>query len=269
MVEYTEIPHDKWRHFSTDEMKTRAKNFYEAIKTRRTVRQYSDVKIDKQIIEDCIRAAGSAPSGANHQPWHFCVIESEKIKKQIRVAAEAEEREFYETKAPKEWLDALAPFGTDAEKPFLETAPYLIAIFAQKRGGPRDGDDKKNYYISESVGIATGMLISALHLAGLATLTHTPAPMGFLNKICGRPSNEKPFLLLVVGLPAPNATVPKASFDKKSLDEISSWIFAKLQRNIPMFFPRVGQFLITQCPQSLGNAKAGFMRHYYVINIAK
>ncbi|KAF0098066.1 MAG: nitroreductase, partial [Hyphomonadaceae bacterium] len=177
MQEYIEIPHDKWRQYSVAEMKARSKDFYEAMKTRRTVRQYSDTKIDQGIIENCLHAAGSAPSGANHQPWHFCVIQSAAIKKQIRLAAEAEEREFYQNKAPKEWLEALAPFGTDAQKPFLEVAPYLIAIFAQKRGGPRKGDDKKNYYISESVGIATGILISALHLAGLATLTHTPAPM--------------------------------------------------------------------------------------------
>lgn len=223
MAEYVEIPH-KWHQHSEIEMLTRAHDFGQAIKKRRTIRQFSDIGFDKQIIEECLLAAGSAPSGANHQPWHFCVIQSPKIKKQIRLAAEAEEREFYQNKAPKEWLEALAPFGTDAEKPFLETAPYLIAIFAQKRGGSSRGDDKKNYYISESVGIATGILIAALHLAGLATLTHTPAPMNFLNNICGRPMNEKPFLLLVVGIPAINATVPKASFEKKGLSDISSWL---------------------------------------------
>jgi iodotyrosine deiodinase len=192
--------------------------------TRRTVRDYSDRPVDRRIVEAALLTAGSAPSGANHQPWFFTVIESAQARRQIREAAEAEEREFYATKAPQEWLDALAPLGTDPDKAFIEIAPVLIAVFGQRRGGPRPGDDRKNYYVPESVGIATGFLIAALHQAGLATLTHTPAPMSFLNEICGRPDTEKPFLLLVAGHPAEGATVPIAALDKKPLDAIAAWI---------------------------------------------
>lgn len=192
--------------------------------TRRTVRDYSDRPVDRRIVEAALLTAGSAPSGANHQPWFFTVIESAQARRQIRQAAEAEEREFYATKAPQEWLDALAPLGTDPDKAFIEIAPVLIAVFGQRRGGPRPGDDRKNYYVPESVGIATGFLIAALHQAGLATLTHTPAPMSFLNEICGRPDTEKPFLLLVAGHPAEGATVPIAALDKKPLDAIAAWI---------------------------------------------
>jgi nitroreductase len=201
-----------------------ARTFYQAMTTRRTIRDFSDEPVPRDVIETCVMVAGSAPSGANHQPWHFAVIEDPAVKREIRVAAEAEERAFYTEKAPQEWLDALAPLGTDDQKPFLETAPYLIAIFAQKRGGPNIGDDKKNYYISESVGIACGFLIAALHNCGLATLTHTPSPMNFLNRICDRPANEKPYLLLVVGHAATGATVPQAALRKKSADEIISWL---------------------------------------------
>ena len=192
--------------------------------SRRTVREFSDRSVPRAVVEQAILTAGSAPSGANHQPWFFTVIESAEARARIRRAAEAEEREFYADKAPQEWLDALAPLGTDPDKAFLEIAPVLIAVFGQKRGGPKPGDDRKNYYVSESVGIATGMLICALHQAGLATLTHTPAPMGFLNEICGRPDGEKPFLLLVAGHPAPGATVPLAALDKKPLNAIADWI---------------------------------------------
>jgi iodotyrosine deiodinase len=191
---------------------------------RRTVREFSDRPVDRAIVEQAILTAGSAPSGANHQPWFFSVIESADVRARIRAAAEAEEREFYATKAPQEWLDALAPLGPDPDKAFLEVSPVLIAVFGQKRGGPRPGDDRKNYYVTESVGIATGLLIAALHSAGLATLTHTPAPMSFLAEICGRPAGEKPFLLLVAGHPAPDATVPTAALDKKPLDAIAAWI---------------------------------------------
>ena len=172
------------------------------------------------------RGARSAtfPSGANHQPWFFSVIDSPEARARIRAAAESEEQEFYASKAPQEWLDALAPLGTDPDKGFLEVAPVLIAIFGQKRGGPKPGDDRKNYYVTESVGIATGLLIAALHEAGLATLTHTPAPMSFLAEICGRPAGDKPFLLLVAGHPAADATVPVAALDKKPLDAIAAWI---------------------------------------------
>lgn len=202
----------------------RAAAFRRLMAGRRTVREFSDRPVERAVVEQALLTAGSAPSGANHQPWFFCVIESAGARASIRAAAEAEEREFYATKAPQEWLDALAPLGTDPDKGFLEVAPVLIAVFGQKRGGPKPGDDKKNYYVNESVGIATGLLISALHSAGLATLTHTPAPMNFLAEVCGRPAGEKPFLLLVAGHPAGDATVPTAALDKKPLDAIAAWI---------------------------------------------
>lgn len=218
------LPYDQWIERSPEEMAVRASQFYEDVNRRRTTRYFSERPVPRGVIETCLLAAGTAPSGANHQPWHFTVIESADIKRKVREAAEEEERVFYQQKAPQEWLDALAPLGTDEEKPFLETAPYLIAIFSQKRGGPNPGDMKKNYYVNESVGIATGILITALHHAGLATLTHTPAPMNFLNDICGRPECEKPFLILVVGYPAPDATVPVAGKVKKPLEQISTWL---------------------------------------------
>ena len=202
----------------------RATAFHDQMSGRRTVREFSDRPVPRAVVEQAILTAGSAPSGANHQPWFFSVIESADARARIRAAAEAEEREFYATKAPQEWLDALAPLGTDPDKGFLEIAPVLIAIFGQKRGGPNPGDDRKNYYVPESVGIATGLLIAALHSAGLATLTHTPAPMSFLADICGRPAGEKPFLLLVAGHPAADATVPTAALNKKPLSGIAAWI---------------------------------------------
>ena len=202
----------------------RATAFHAHMSGRRTVRKFSDRPVPRAVVEQALLTAGSAPSGANHQPWFFSVIESAGARARIRAAAEAEEREFYATKAPQEWLDALAPLGTDPDKGFLEVAPVLIAIFGQKRGGPNPGDDKKNYYVPESVGIATGLLIAALHSAGLATLTHTPAPMSFLADICGRPASEKPFLLLVAGHPAAEATVPTAALNKKPLSGIAAWI---------------------------------------------
>jgi len=194
--------------------------FAETMKTRHTIRDFSDEAVDREIIEAAIEAAGRAPSGANHQPWFFAVCESEEIKRRIREAAEEEERAFYDGKAGQEWLDALAPIGTDASKPFLETAPYLIVCFSQKRGGLEATDDKKNYYVTESVGLACGMLLTALHLGGLATLTHTPNPMKFLNEALGRPATEKPMMIIVVGKPAADATVPEHALKKKSLDEI-------------------------------------------------
>ncbi|MGF6172376.1 nitroreductase family protein [Ensifer sp. 4252] len=218
------LPHDQWIERSPEEMAARAAEFYEDVNRRRTTRYFSERPVPRPVIETCLLAAGTAPSGANHQPWHFAVIESPAIKARVREAAEEEERVFYQQKAPQERLDALAPLGTDEDKPFLETAPYLITIFSQKRGGPNPGDMKKNYYINESVGIATGILITALHHAGLATLTHTPAPMNFLNEICGRSDSEKPFLILVVGYPAPDATVPVAGKVKKPLEHISTWL---------------------------------------------
>jgi len=199
-----------------------ASQFHDAIKTRRTVRDFSDEKFPRQVIEDALRVAGTAPSGANMQPWHFVVVENPAIKKEIRLAAEQEEREFYDRRASEEWLDALAPLGTDAEKPFLETAPYLIAIFSKKFSFDGEGRKQKNYYTSESVGIATGFLIAALHLAGVATLTHTPSPMKFLNKILRRPDSERPFLLLVTGYPKTDARVPDIS--KFPLEQTTNFI---------------------------------------------
>lgn len=200
----------------------RAGDFLSLMKMRRTVRDFSDQPVPRSLIETCVETAGSAPSGANQQPWHFTCISDSVTKQRIRIAAEAEERRFYAGRAGEEWLEALAPLGTDDQKPFLEQAPWLIAIFAQRWGVDQTGAKTKHYYVPESVGIATGMLIAALHNAGLATLTHTPAPMNFLREICGRPENEKPMILLVVGYPAKNAEVP--IIDKKSANEITNFI---------------------------------------------
>jgi iodotyrosine deiodinase len=207
---------------SASEMTERASQFRELVQRRRTVRHFSPEPVPREVIEHCLRAAGSAPSGANLQPWHFVVVTNPDLKRRIRVEAEAEEREFYSGRAPQEWLDALAPLGTDAEKPFLETAPYLIAIFAESYGLLPDGRKVKNYYVQESVGIATGILITALHHSGLVSLTHTPSPMGFLNGILNRPANERPFLLLVVGWPTEDAMVP--DIRKKHLDAIATFV---------------------------------------------
>ena len=199
----------------------RARAVYESLARRRTVRAFSDRRVPREVIEWCLRAAGTAPSGANLQPWHFVAVQDAATKRRIRAAAEEEEREFYAHRAPQAWLDALAPLGTDASKPFLERAPWLVAIFSQLHGVLDDGRKVKHYYALESVGIATGLLIAAVHQAGLVSLTHTPSPMGFLNEILGRPANEKPFLLLVVGFPAEDAVVP--DIGRKELDGIASW----------------------------------------------
>ena len=201
-------------------MRENAETFRDIMKRRRTVRDFSDEAVPDGVIEACIEAAGRAPSGANQQPWHFAVVRDSAVKARIREAAEAEEREFYGGRAPQEWLDALSHLGTDDQKPFLETAPALIVIFQQNQVQNEDGETVKTYYPKESVGIATGFLISALHHAGLATLTHTPSPMKFLTKILERPSSEKPFLLLVVGYPTDDCEVPVIT--KKALGEISS-----------------------------------------------
>ncbi len=205
-----------------EEMIERATDFYTEIRGRRSVRDFSPRPVQRDVIETCLHAAGTAPNGANLQPWHFVAVQDAEIRRQIRVAAEAEEREFYERRAPQEWLDALAPLGTDASKPFLEHAPYLIGIFAQPYSLTPEGDKVKHYYVNESVGIATGFLIAALHHAGLATLTHTPSPMNFLNQILQRPRHERPFLLLVVGYPAEDARVPRIT--KKPLAEIATFL---------------------------------------------
>jgi len=224
MKDHDAMPLSDYIEYSPADMQARAVQFYEDIKRRHSIREFSDRPVPQEIIEACIKAAGTAPSGANHQPWHFCAISQPEIKAKVREAAEREEKAFYdEGKAGEEWLDALAPLGTDASKPYLETAPWLIAIFAQRKGGALAEMKRKNYYIGESVGIATGFLINALHSSGLATLTHTPKPMKFLNEICDRPLDEKAFILLVAGYPAESASVPKHSLIKKSLSDISSW----------------------------------------------
>jgi iodotyrosine deiodinase len=222
MTEPRHIPLTDQRSYSVDETVERSRNFYQEIKRRRTVRDFSDRPVSREVIENCILAAGTAPNGANLQPWHFSVVENLGVKTEIRKAAEQEEEAFYNGKAPQPWLDALAPLGTDSNKPFLETAPYLVVIFSKSHQQRNDGSTVKNYYANESTGIATGFLIAALHDAGLATLTHTPSPMKFLNKILNRPAHERPFVLLVVGYPSENAVVPDIT--KKSLAEISDFI---------------------------------------------
>jgi nitroreductase len=221
---YEPIPLPDRRAFSDAEMAERARDFLAEMKTRHTVRDFTERPVPRAMIEDCLRVAGLAPSGANRQPWHFVVVGDRAVKRRIREAAEAEEKAFYRGKAGREWLRDLAPLGTDAEKPFLEIAPWLIVIFAERYRGETGRRIRKNYYVNESVGIATGMLIAALHCAGLATLTHTPNPMRFLNEICGRPENEKPYMILVAGHAAENATVPKQAKVKKPLEEIATFI---------------------------------------------
>ncbi len=216
------VPLVGYREYPLAEMRKRSAAFRADMLRRRSVRQFSNRPIPRDIIEDCLRAAGSAPSGANKQPWHFAVVSDPAVKRKIRDAAEAEELEFYGERAPDEWLEALEPLGTDEHKPFLESSPYLIAIFAESYGLGPEGDKIKNYYVQESVGIATGVLITAVHNAGLVSLTHTPSPMGFLNEILGRPENERPFLLLVVGYPAEDALVP--DIPRKHLAEISTFV---------------------------------------------
>ena len=207
----------------------RARALAAKLRARRTCRWFSDAPVPREVIEAAIDAAGSAPSGANHQPWHFAVVASPAIKRAIREAAEAEERRFYgadgdKAKAGEEWLAALGPLGTDADKPFLEIAPWLIVVFAQRKGGIDEDGETQNYYVNESVGIACGMLIAALHEAGVATLTHTPSPMGFLRRVCGRPEWEKPVMIIVAGRPSADATVPAHALRKKPLTQIASWL---------------------------------------------
>jgi nitroreductase len=200
----------------------RSTAFHGAMRRRRSVRDFSNRAVPSEVIDACIAAAATAPSGANNQPWHFVVVTDPELKKRIREGAEEEEREFYTRRAPDEWLEALAPLGTDATKPFLETAPYLIVIFAENFRLDAEGNKKRNYYVTESVGIATGMLIAAVHDAGLVSLTHTPSPMRFLNDIVDRPANERPYMILVVGFPAEDAAVP--DIEKKPFDEIVTHI---------------------------------------------
>ncbi len=216
------IPLTDFPRYSVEQMHQRARDFHAMSARRRSVRDFADTAVDRSIIEECLRAAGTAPSGANLQPWHFVAVSDMALKEKIRVGAEHEEREFYEHRAPDEWLEALEPLGTVASKPLLEVAPWLIGVFLQRWGIDEEGASRKHYYAHESVGIATGMLITALHNVGLACLTHTPSPMGFLNELLQRPDSERPYLLLVVGYPADDAAVP--DIERKSLDEIATFI---------------------------------------------
>lgn len=206
-----------WHEYLPAEMEARARAFAAEMQRRRTTRHFSDRPVPRSVIEACLEAASTAPSGAHLQPWHFVVVEAPALKGRIRAAAEQAEREFYAT-APAEWLDALAPLGTDAHKPYLETAPYLIAVFAERYGLTAGGKRRAHYYVSESVGIATGFLLAALHHAGLVALTHTPSPMGFLSELLGRPPNERPMMLVVTGYPASDAQVPRLR--RKPLQEV-------------------------------------------------
>jgi iodotyrosine deiodinase len=216
------LPLTSYREYSPEEMAKRAAAFKEEMWRRRTVRQFSTQPVSRSVIEDCLLVAGSAPSGANLQPWHFVAVSDAEIKRQIREAAEKEEHAFYHGRATQEWLDALEPLGTDEHKPYLEAAPYLIVIFAKNYELLPDGRKVKNYYATESVGIATGMLITAVHNAGLVSLTHTPSPMGFLNEVLRRPANERAFLILVVGYPGEDARVP--DIGKKPLEQIATFL---------------------------------------------
>lgn len=222
-ADFVPIPLPDFVEHSPDDMQRRAEAFYEGLRRRHTVREFSGRPVPRAVIETCLAAAGTAPSGANHQPWHFSVIGNSAMKSRIRAAAQEEERAFYGGRAGAEWLAALKPLGTDEDKPFLDIAPWLICVFGARKSRSADGVMRKNYYVPESVSIATGFLIAALHHAGLATLTHTPAPMSFLNEICGRPESEKPYILLVTGYPAENAHIPQHATEKKSLSEISTF----------------------------------------------
>lgn len=218
-VPYTELP-----ELTDDERIARARAFRQEMATRRSCRMFSDAPVPREVIEEAILAAGTAPSGANHQPWHFAVVSSPELKHRIRLAAEEEERAFYAGKAGQDWLEALEPLGTDEDKSYLDAAPWHIVVFGQRRGGIEPGDKKTNYYVTESVGIACGFMLATLHRAGLATLTHTPSPMGFLRDLCGRPADEKPVMIVIAGHPAEDAVVPLHALWKKPLEQISSWL---------------------------------------------
>lgn len=218
------LPYTALPELSDSERVARAAAFREDIAARRTCRMFSPTPVPREVIEQAILAAGTAPSGANHQPWHFAVVTSPDLKARIRVEAEKEESAFYAGKAGQEWLEALAPLGTDEDKSFLDIAPYLIVVFGQRKGGIETGEKKQNYYVTESVGIACGLMLATLHKAGLATLTHTPSPMGFLRTLCGRPVDEKPVMIIVAGLPAEDAIIPEYATRKKPLEQISTWL---------------------------------------------
>jgi iodotyrosine deiodinase len=215
-------PYSEYKKYPEEEMIRRAGLYYQHLNKRRTIREFSDKPLPIEVIKSCILTAGTAPSGAHHQPWHFVVVSEPKIKREIRLAAEKEERKFYDGGVPKSWTDALKPLGTHDEKPFLDAAPYLIVVFAEKYEIQPDGKIRKNYYVNESVGIATGLLVSAVHNAGLTSVTYTPLHMKFLNRILKRPKNERPYLILPVGYPTENVLVP--DIKRKSLDEFASFL---------------------------------------------
>ena len=222
-LEYTALPLPDRADLSVGQMQDAARAFYDKMRTRHTVRDYASQPVSRQVIEECIRTAGTAPSGANHQPWHFVAVSNPAMKSRIRKAAEEEERRFYEGGAGDEWIKALEPIGTNADKPHLTTAPWLIVVFAQRWGEFEDGTRFKNYYVPESVNIATGFLLAALHHAGLCMLTHTPNPMKFLAPALGRRASEKPTMIIAVGHPAKDATVPAVAKLKKPLEDISTF----------------------------------------------
>ncbi|MEM6498344.1 MAG: nitroreductase family protein [Pseudomonadota bacterium] len=222
--EYEPIPLPDYDELPVEDMCRRASTFLELVRRRHTVRDFSPRAVPREIIETCLQAAATAPNGANHQPWHFAVVSDADIKHRIRLGAEEEERAFYAGRAGEEWLGALRPLGTSPEKPFLDVAPWLIVVFGERRSRSADGVVRKNYYVPESVSIAVGFLLLGLHSAGLATLTHTPSPMGFLNEICDRPISDKPYFLIATGYPADDATIPRHATEKRPMSEIVSWI---------------------------------------------
>lgn len=224
MEEQATLPWRPYAELSDSERVAQAVRFSDSMRTRHSCRAFASTPVPREIIEAALRAAGSAPNGANRQPWHFVVVSSPEAKSTIRVSAEEEERRFYEGRAGRQWLDALWPLGTRPDKPYLETAPWIIIAFAQRWGGRGEGDEEQNYYVTESVGIACGLLLATLHQAGIATLVHTPNPMRFLNRVCGRPEQEKPLMMIVAGHPAADAVIPKRALDKKPLEQITSWL---------------------------------------------
>jgi nitroreductase len=224
MREPDALPWQPYPEMTDAERISRARAFSDSLQSRRSCRAFSEDPVPREVIEAALRAAGSAPNGANRQPWHFCVVSSPEAKCAIRIAAEEEERAFYDGRAGSEWLDALVPLGTGADKPYLETAPWLIVVFAQRRGGSDPDNLKQNYYVTESVGLACGMLLATLHQAGIATLVHTPNPMRFLNRVCQRPDNEKPLMIIIAGHPGEDAVIPTHAIEKKSLEQIASWL---------------------------------------------
>ncbi len=218
------LPWQPYPELTDAERVARARAFSQTMQSRRSCRAFSEEPVPREVIEAALAAAGSAPNGANRQPWHFCVVSSPEAKCAIRIAAEEEERAFYDGRAGSEWLEALVPLGTGADKPYLETAAWLIVVFAQRRGGTDPDNLRQNYYVTESVGIACGLLLATLHQAGVATLVHTPNPMRFLNRVCRRPENEKPLMVIVAGHPGKDATIPAHAIEKKSLEQIASWL---------------------------------------------